>query len=109
MSTIGIQRVTAVIEFVIDYQPAVVTLLTPFPDVDMLLGRREQAVVLLHQSLHAGTHSRGIYYSLHTLGAHIQYVERERRHLSIDDYHPVQGRLHQILQGSTPVFVTFLA
>ena len=76
MSTIGIQRVTAVIEFVIDYQPAVVTLLTPFPDVDMLLGRREQAVVLLHQSLHAGTHSRGIYYSLHTLGAHIQYVER---------------------------------
>ena len=58
MTAIGVQRMTTMIEAIIYNKPAVMGLVSPFSDVNMIIG--EEAVMLIHETLHSLTYTYSI-------------------------------------------------
>lgn len=63
------------VEGIVYDEPAIVGLVTPLADVDVVA--REESVVLLHEACHAWAYSCGVDDSFDTRGACIEDVERE--------------------------------
>ena len=89
----------AVVEDVVDDEPTVVGLFLPLADVDMGIG--EEAVVLVHEALHALAYSCSVDGCCDLGLADIQDVEREGGDVGIDDDDTSGGGAHEVLQGYT--------
>ena len=58
MTSVGVKRVTTMVEGIVYDKPAIVRLIAPLADVDVVV--REESVMLLHEACHAWAYSCGV-------------------------------------------------
>ena len=89
MTTIGIEGMSAMIEAIIYYKPAVMRFLLPFANIYMAIW--EEVVMLVHKVLHASTYSVCIDNSCNIWLSDIENAKCERCDITIYYYYSMVG------------------